>query len=230
MNYPSAAFEPSSSHFTQDSEAFCVQGTMPPPSYPRYSKRPASVYSFPEMRNAMPDSYLFNGATASCSTDPQSNLLPWSLGPLEFLLSFHSGGFFPDQESVSLEAGFSPTPSDSSAASTDTHPSPAPDFTHVVCNAPLVAPVPLPYHSPKFLQYDLPDDDEDLSHPPYTSRPHKRKREELDADPPEHVPAKRRSVVNLASHAQFTPHYSVVRHPPLYGPHPGVITKHGRPR
>lgn len=39
---------------------------------------------------------------------------------------------------------------------------------HVVCNAPLVAPVPLPYHSPTFLQFDLPDIDADLSHPPYT--------------------------------------------------------------
>lgn len=47
---------------------------------------------------------------------------------------------------------------------------------HVVCTAPLVAPKPLPYHSPTFLQFDLPDDDEDLSHPPYVSRPHKRKR------------------------------------------------------
>ncbi|KAF7295313.1 hypothetical protein MIND_01070600 [Mycena indigotica] len=47
----------------------------------------------------------------------------------------------------------------------------SPPPTHVVCNAPLVAPIPLPYHSPKFLQFDLlPDIDEDLSHPPYTTR------------------------------------------------------------
>ncbi|KII88703.1 hypothetical protein PLICRDRAFT_63100, partial [Plicaturopsis crispa FD-325 SS-3] len=52
---------------------------------------------------------------------------------------------------------------------------------HVVCaDIPLVAPKPLPYHSPTFLQFDrLPDVEEDLSHPPYTRRPTKRKR---DAD------------------------------------------------
>ncbi|KAI0094001.1 hypothetical protein BDY19DRAFT_290517 [Irpex rosettiformis] len=61
-------------------------------------------------------------------------------------------------------------------------PSPDPQFVHVVCNAPLLAPKPLPYHSPTFLQFDLPDDDEDLSHPPYVSRPHKRKRVVEDDD------------------------------------------------
>ena len=59
---------------------------------------------------------------------------------------------------------------------------PLPATVHVVCTAPLVAPKPLPYHSPTFLQFDLPDDDEDLSHPPYVSRPHKRKRRADDAD------------------------------------------------
>ncbi|KIP09094.1 hypothetical protein PHLGIDRAFT_126548 [Phlebiopsis gigantea 11061_1 CR5-6] len=44
---------------------------------------------------------------------------------------------------------------------------PPPPAVHVVCTAPLVAPKPLPYHSPTFLHFDLPDDDEDLSHPPY---------------------------------------------------------------
>ncbi|KAG9318264.1 hypothetical protein JVU11DRAFT_346 [Chiua virens] len=52
----------------------------------------------------------------------------------------------------------------------------------VVCNVPLLAPRPLPYHSPTFLQFDLPDTDEDLSHPPYTHRPPKRKRD-FDDDP-----------------------------------------------
>ena len=66
----------------------------------------------------------------------------------------------------------------------DLSPSPVPEVAEVVCNAPLVAPIPLPYHSPTFLLYDLPDEDEDLSHPPYTHRPHKRKRarEEDDVD------------------------------------------------
>ncbi|KAF8654223.1 hypothetical protein AX16_003747 [Volvariella volvacea WC 439] len=55
--------------------------------------------------------------------------------------------------------------------------------THVICNAPLVAPIPLPYHSPTFLQFNfLPDIDEDLSQPPYTQRIPKRKRSETDED------------------------------------------------
>ncbi|KAI0341843.1 hypothetical protein BDW22DRAFT_1346116 [Trametopsis cervina] len=65
------------------------------------------------------------------------------------------------------------TTSASPSMSCDT---PKPSVVHVICNAPLLAPKPLPYHSPTFLHFDLPDDDEDLSHPPYVSRPHKRKR------------------------------------------------------
>ncbi|KAF9016103.1 hypothetical protein BDZ89DRAFT_1166432 [Hymenopellis radicata] len=46
-----------------------------------------------------------------------------------------------------------------------------PAVTYVVCTAPLVAPKPLPFHSPTFLQFThLPDLDQDLSHPPYTYR------------------------------------------------------------
>ncbi|ESK92879.1 hypothetical protein Moror_9082 [Moniliophthora roreri MCA 2997] len=48
----------------------------------------------------------------------------------------------------------------------------------VTCTAPLIAPKPLPYHSPTFLKFDLlPEIDEDLSYPPYCQRP-KRKRGE----------------------------------------------------
>ncbi|GLB35114.1 hypothetical protein LshimejAT787_0206790 [Lyophyllum shimeji] len=72
------------------------------------------------------------------------------------------------------ELYFPPSPSDtSSTSSTDLS---SPQSVHVVCNAPLVAPIPLPYHSPRFLQFDLPDIDQDLSHPPYTRRSSKRKR------------------------------------------------------
>ncbi|KAI0306783.1 hypothetical protein B0F90DRAFT_1814618 [Multifurca ochricompacta] len=54
---------------------------------------------------------------------------------------------------------------------------PAPEFLHVVCNAPLLAPKPLPYRPPTFLDsFELPDPDEDLSHPPYTRTSSKRKR------------------------------------------------------
>ncbi|KIM57601.1 hypothetical protein SCLCIDRAFT_1219275 [Scleroderma citrinum Foug A] len=67
-----------------------------------------------------------------------------------------------------------------------------------VCDVPVLAPRPLPYHSPTFLQFDLPDTDEDLSHPPYTHRPAKRKRTDdgdqiHDDDLPPPPPAKRRA-------------------------------------
>lgn len=94
--------------------------------------------------------------------------------PYLHTLSGHSSNYF----SLAVLS----SPSQMSTASTDAEASPqcspTPSFVHVVCNAPLIAPVPLPYHSPTFLQFDLPDDDEDLSHPPYVSRPHKRKRED----------------------------------------------------
>ncbi|KAL0947381.1 hypothetical protein HGRIS_013497 [Hohenbuehelia grisea] len=82
-----------------------------------------------------------------------------------------------------------PSPSGTSSSSYTTDPSLSPSpqpqsIPHVVCNAPLVAPKPLPYHSPTFLQFDLPDIDEDLSYPPYTLRSTtaaKRKHRELES-------------------------------------------------
>ncbi|KAF8840963.1 hypothetical protein BDN67DRAFT_581450 [Paxillus ammoniavirescens] len=92
---------------------------------------------------------------------------------------------------------FPPSPSDTcSSNSTDITSSPVPDTIRVVCDVPLLAPRPLPYHSPTFLQFDLPDTDEDLSHPPYTHRPSKRKREpdsDLDDD---HYRTKRHAGIN----------------------------------
>ncbi|KXN90523.1 hypothetical protein AN958_04195 [Leucoagaricus sp. SymC.cos] len=102
--------------------------------------------------------------------------------------------FFPSLSDRTHPSTVPPSPSETcSSVSTDapltpiTRPRSAP--LHVVCNAPLVAPIPLPYHSPTFLQFDLPDIDEDLSRPPYIKQALKRKRapdEQLDA-----VPAKR---------------------------------------
>ncbi|KAI0079981.1 hypothetical protein K474DRAFT_1673043 [Panus rudis PR-1116 ss-1] len=79
--------------------------------------------------------------------------------------------------SSTVASDFPPSPTDVSSNASESGPSPGPDFVHAICNAPIIAPKPLPYHSPTFLQFDLPDDDEDLSHPPYVSRPHKRKRD-----------------------------------------------------
>ncbi|KAF7972084.1 hypothetical protein HWV62_18888 [Athelia sp. TMB] len=81
------------------------------------------------------------------------------------------------------ELDFPPSPSDtcsSASCYSDLSPSPPP-LRHVVCDLPVVAPRPLPYHSPTFLQFDLPDTTEDLSHPPYTrTAPAKRKRDAAD--------------------------------------------------
>ncbi|TFY60705.1 hypothetical protein EVJ58_g4969, partial [Rhodofomes roseus] len=144
--------------------------------------------------------------SAAASADLLHSLSRWNLGPPEFLLPYHHG-YAQDYEQHQYAApdaapGFSPAPSDSSSVlSWDTSPSPAPapEPLHVTCNAPLVAPVPLPYHSPFFLQYDdLPDLDEDLSHAPYTRRPQKRKRSFDDVSRmdggADMQPAKRRSI------------------------------------
>ncbi|KAH9180318.1 hypothetical protein EDB89DRAFT_2062053 [Lactarius sanguifluus] len=65
--------------------------------------------------------------------------------------------------------GLEPSPSSNpgSPMSTAAPPTPAPEFLQVVCNAPLLAPKPLPYRPPAFLDsFELPDPDEDLSRPP----------------------------------------------------------------
>ncbi|KLO14207.1 hypothetical protein SCHPADRAFT_939755 [Schizopora paradoxa] len=62
---------------------------------------------------------------------------------------------------------------------------PSQDGVSAVCDVPLLAPRPVPFTSPTFLQFDyLPEDDEDLSYPPYThSRKHRKRRLQ------EHTPA-----------------------------------------
>ncbi|OSD01640.1 hypothetical protein PYCCODRAFT_1468512 [Trametes coccinea BRFM310] len=121
--------------------------------------------------------------------------------PPDFLLPFHHYPHKDHNAGPSYPVLRSET---SSTVSRDSDLSPSPEVAEVVCNAPLVAPIPLPYHSPTFLLYDLPDEDEDLSHPPYTHRPHKRKRARDDEgadddanaerEAPHPVPAKRRSI------------------------------------
>lgn len=50
----------------------------------------------------------------------------------------------------------------------------------VVCDVPLLAPRPLPFTPPAFLQFELPDVDEDLSFPPYTYSKRKTRKRRLD--------------------------------------------------
>ncbi|KAF7359347.1 hypothetical protein MSAN_01277200 [Mycena sanguinolenta] len=97
------------------------------------------------------------GSPSACWPHSRPAQEPWHslLGPYV--------PFCPDQPP-------SPTETCYSFASSSTAGTPPPRTTHVVCNAPLVAPIPLPYHSPTFLQFELPDIDEDLSHPPYIRR------------------------------------------------------------
>ena len=68
------------------------------------------------------------------------------------------------------------TPDASPVSMRDACTTPAGDSVNVVavCDVPLVAPRPLPFTPPAFLQFEcLPDEDEDLSFPPYThSRRH----------------------------------------------------------
>ncbi|KAK7440189.1 hypothetical protein VKT23_017132 [Stygiomarasmius scandens] len=74
---------------------------------------------------------------------------------------------------------FPPSPTDTVVSDLSYSPPPQTKSLHVFCDAPIIAPKPLPYHSPTFLQFDLlPSLDDNLSFPPYTQRPQKRKRED----------------------------------------------------
>ncbi|TFK88674.1 hypothetical protein K466DRAFT_488428 [Polyporus arcularius HHB13444] len=169
---------------------------LPPP--PQMHNHRSAFYP-QDWRSQLPQSALFAGALAPSNwtnAGPSHPASLWPNGPPEFLLPFHHYSTR-DYDG----AGYSLARSDtSSAVSRDSDLSPSPEVAQVVCNAPLVAPIPLPYHSPTFLLYDLPDDDEDLSHPPYTNRPHKRKRarededENADGQEAHPTPAKRRSI------------------------------------
>ncbi|KAM5539009.1 hypothetical protein V8D89_007232 [Ganoderma adspersum] len=160
---------------------------LPPPSSAAYHYR--STFYPHHSRSQRPPLAPFAGALATSSwtnagpSYSQAASL-WPSGPPDFLLPFHH---YPPREGGG--SAYSAARSDTSSVvsrDSDLSPSPVPEVAEVICNAPLVAPIPLPYHSPTFLLYDLPDEDEDLSHPPYTHRPHKRKRareeEEIDAE------------------------------------------------
>jgi hypothetical protein len=88
----------------------------------------------------------------------------------------------------------SPSESSCSSISARTDPSPPPSqYTHVVCDVPLVVPKPRPYRSLTPIDFDLPSEDQDLSHPPYTTRScSKRKRTNTDETTTERT--KRRSL------------------------------------
>ncbi|KAL0580199.1 hypothetical protein V5O48_001792 [Marasmius crinis-equi] len=133
-----------------------------------------------------PDFYL-----ANLSLHASHRRLPPPPPSQSFWDSILLSPYFPS--SPQSDAGSS---SSSEASMTPPLPPPRPpqQALHVICNAPIIAPKPLPYHSPTFLKFELlPDIEEDLSHPPYTQRPSKRKRENCD-DADEFVVRKRRSI------------------------------------
>ncbi|KAF9789846.1 hypothetical protein BJ322DRAFT_1044553 [Thelephora terrestris] len=76
----------------------------------------------------------------------------------------------------------SPSPSESSLISEDG--SPSSQYLNVVCNVPIVVPKPRPYRSLANLQlqFDLPSEDQDLSHPPYCTPRSVTKRKRTDDD------------------------------------------------
>jgi len=168
-----------------------------------------------------PQSCLFESGMPS---DFSKNTL-LSLDTCNPMAPFHRQGVSSLSDMATIESEFPSSPSELSSSSSETGPSPAPEFVHAVCNAPLVAPVPLPYHSPTFLQFDLPDDDEDLSHPPYVSRPHKRKRvtadelEATDLSPPTAV--RRRVIVSDSKNRPARNHRSTATVHPMYKMHSG---------
>lgn len=128
------------------------------------------------------------------NASPQAKMMPATMPRIPALdckSSFHP------RNALIIATLVPPSPSEtSSSISTDLSPSPEPVTTRVVCDVPLLAPRPLPYHSPTFLQFDLlPDSDEDLSHPPYTHRPSKRKRDD-DSHPSENLRMKRHAGVD----------------------------------
>jgi len=100
--------------------------------------------------------------------------------------------------------------------------SPSPQHLNVVCNVPIVVPKPRPYRSLANLQFqfDLPSEDEDLSHPPYcTSRSVAKRKRSDDGDDADDgfssasLPAERCSKKRRAFSGQSHPLSTPVVHP-----------------
>lgn len=88
-----------------------------------------------------------------------------------------------DQLPPLTQANISPSPSESSLISED-----GSQHLNVVCNVPIVVPKPRPYRSLANLQFqfELPSEDQDLSHPPYCTPRSVSKRKRSDDDDDAH--------------------------------------------
>ncbi|KAF9001915.1 hypothetical protein BDQ17DRAFT_1426205 [Cyathus striatus] len=129
-----------------------------------------------------------------------------SMAPQQELVSIRSPSVSQHKcvDSDLLQPSYSSSPSDISSSSSKESSflsTSSPQPLHVICNAPLVAPIPLPYHSPSFLQFDLPDIDQDLSQPPFTTR-RRLKRKHVDDNDLNPVSAlsKRRMIISRPLH------------------------------
>jgi hypothetical protein len=159
----------------------CPSNPYPPPRrrpYHRLEQTAASppssrpIHSLSSRTRARP---IRTRAPPALSTLPA---LPISLPmpALERECRLYRFGFLASIDSAFSASAVSPS-DPGSPMSTAAPLTPAPEFLQVVCNAPLLAPKPLPYRPPAFLDsFELPDPDEDLSHPPYTRSSSKRKR------------------------------------------------------
>jgi hypothetical protein len=77
--------------------------------------------------------------------------------------------------------GLDPASSSGSCSSVSIQTPPSAQFIEVVCDVPLVVPKPRPFRRISPIDFELPSEDQDLSHPPYTTRSSsKRKRSQDD--------------------------------------------------
>lgn len=108
---------------------------------------------------------------------------PLPYGPSQPWVSHHHHKLRPSSPVITVRTPTSTPSTVASSASSSTSASSSPELVlHVVCTAPLVAPVPVPRARPALFECELPDIDEDLSHPPYITRPGKRKSSDVLAD------------------------------------------------
>jgi len=139
---------------------------------------------FSQWRNdLLPLPLLLHSYNHGRTMDQLPPLTQASTSPIYFLHFFRAHPGVPQD--------ISPSPSESSLISEDG--SLSPQHLNVVCNVPIVVPKPRPYRSLANLQFqfDLPSEDQDLSHPPYcTSRSAaKRKRNDDDDDADDGFPS-----------------------------------------
>jgi len=115
--------------------------------------------------------------------------------PRSWMIPPHLHNFPSSPLSSCPDLDYPSSPTDScSSVSVRTDPSPSsPPYVHVVCDVPLVVPKPRPYRCLTPLEFELPNEDQDLSHPPYTTQPPSSKRKRSQSDDATSEISKRRT-------------------------------------